>query len=103
LKPAAERRPRRRAAPGSIPLVKPLQVDVHIDGLAADKVEIDFAGPSMNMGYNRQALVAGGQGRYRGEAMLPVCVSGAMTWQARLLIDSRGQRIAVRFMVDAPR
>ena len=88
--------------PRPIPLVKPLKVSVRLSGMATDKLEIDFSGRSMDMGYNRQALVADGPGRYVGQAMLPVCVSGRMVWQATLLIDSAGRKIAVPFLFEAP-
>ena len=88
--------------PRPIPLVKPLQVSVRLSGITADKLEIDFAGRSMSMGYNRQPLVADAPGRYLGQAMLPVCVTGRMAWQATLVIDSAGQKIAIPFLFDAP-
>lgn len=88
--------------PRPLPLVKPLQVVVSVTGVVADQVDIDFAGLSMAMGYNRQTLSADGQGRYRGQTMLPVCVSGRMVWQATLIIDSGRQRIAVPFLFEAP-
>ena len=88
--------------PRPIPVVKPLQVRAHLSGIAVDKLEIDFAGVSMDMGYQRQQLVADGHGSFSGEAMLPVCVTGRMTWQATLLIDSGRQRFAVPFRFAAP-
>ena len=88
--------------PRPIPVVKPLRVSAHLSGIAADKLEIDFAGVSMDMGYQRQQLVADGHGSFSGEAMLPVCVTGRMTWQATLLIDSGRQRFAVPFRFAAP-
>ena len=88
--------------PQPIPLVKPLQVTVRITGMVANTVEIDFSGHAMDMGYNRKTLVADGQGGFRGEAMLPVCVSGRMVWQATLVVSRGGQRIAVPFRFTAP-
>jgi hypothetical protein len=88
--------------PQPIPLVKPLHVGVRIAGMTADKVEIDFSGLSMNMGYNRKTLIADAQGVHRGEAMLPVCVSGRMVWQATVVIETGRQRIAVPFLFEAP-
>ena len=88
--------------PRPVPLVKPLQIVASVSGVAADRVDIDFSGQSMDMGYQRQTLTSDGQGRYRGEAMLPVCVSGRMVWQATLIIESRHQRIAVPFLFEAP-
>ena len=88
--------------PRPIPVVKPLRIGVNLSGIAADKLAIDFAGVSMDMGYQRQQLVADGHGGFSGEAMLPVCVTGRMTWQATLLIDSGRQRFAVPFRFAAP-
>ena len=88
--------------PRPIPLVKPLRVSAQLSGIAADKLAIDFAGVSMDMGYQRQQLVADGHGSFSGEAMLPVCVTGRMTWQATLLIDSGRQHFAVPFRFAAP-
>ena len=88
--------------PRPIPVVKPLRISAHLSGIAADKLEIDFAGVSMDMGYQRQQLVADGHGGFSGAAMLPVCVTGRMTWQATLLIDSGRQRFAVPFRFAAP-
>jgi hypothetical protein len=88
--------------PHPIPLVKPLQVSVSLSGMVADKVEIDFAGLSMNMGHNRKILVADGQGGFSGEAMLPICITGRMVWQATLIVESGRQRIAVPYLFEAP-
>ena len=90
--------------PRPIPVVKPLQISVKISGVAAEKIEVDFSGLSMNMGYNRQTLVADGQGRYTGGAMLPVCITGRMVWQATLIVHpgAGGQKIAVPFLFEAP-
>lgn len=89
-------------APHPIPVVKPLQVSVSLTGVEASKVEIDFDGVTMNMGYNRKTLDARGDGNFSGDAMLPVCVTGSMLWQVTLLVETRRQRIAVPFRFAAP-
>jgi len=83
--------------PRPIPVLQALRVDVGTSGIEARKVEIDFAGASMNMGYNRTPLAAAGAGRYSGDSSLPVCVSGRMNWVATLMIETDRQRIAVPF------
>lgn len=87
--------------PRPIAFLQPLRVEVALGGTEARKVEVDFAGESMNMGYNRNLLAAAGGGLHAGEASLPVCVSGSMTWVATVLIETDRQRIAVpyRFVV----
>lgn len=86
--------------PRPIPFLHALHVEVTLSGTRAAKVGVDFAGESMNMGYNRSTLVATDEGTYVGEASLPVCVSGRMTWVATVLVETDRQRIAVPFRFD---
>lgn len=72
--------------PRPIPLVKPLDLTVTLEGMNPEGVEIDFAGLNMNMGYNRVRLQAAGEGRYSGPGMLPVCVRDHMAWEAKVLL-----------------
>lgn len=88
-------------APRPIPMVTPLQVEVRTPGLEAVKVEVDFAGVDMNMGFNRPELAASGPGLFRAEAMLPVCVTGKMAWQATVIVEAGRQRIAVPFRFNS--
>lgn len=90
--------------PRPIPVVVPIEMTVELEGASADRVAVDFAGVSMNMGFNRPGLVpvAGSEGRrFTGQATLPVCVTGRMTWQATVLVESGVQRIAVPYRFDA--
>ncbi len=89
-------------APHPIPVVKPLQVTATIVGAAPDKVELDFQGVVMNMGFNRVTLAPAGDGRYTGEATIPVCVTGRMLWRATVVVETASQRIAVPFLFEAP-
>jgi hypothetical protein len=88
-------------APRPIPMVAPLQVEVKTIGLDASKVEVDFAGVDMNMGYNRPELAAAGPGLFRAEAMLPVCVTGKMAWAATVLVETGRSRIAAPFRFNS--
>lgn len=87
--------------PRPIPTVKPLEIEVQAAGIEPRKVEIDFAGVVMNMGYNRTALAAAGPGRYAGSASLPVCITGGMLWQATLLIEAGRSRISIPFRFES--
>lgn len=84
-------------APQPIPMVKPFEVTVATSGFSPSRVEVDFAGIDMNMGYNRPQLVERGGGRFFGEATLPVCITGYMDWQATVLIETGSERIAVPY------
>lgn len=90
--------------PRPVPVIAPLEMSVELEGASADRVAVDFAGVSMNMGFNRPGLepVVGSEGhRFTGQATLPVCVTGRMTWQATVLVESGAQRIAVPYRFDA--
>jgi hypothetical protein len=83
--------------PRPISFLQALRVEVAISGVEARKVEVDFAGETMNMGYNRTELAAAAPARYSGEASLPVCVSGSMTWVATVIVETDRHRIAVPY------
>lgn len=83
--------------PRPIPTLRPLKLSLTAPGMTPSKVEVDLAGVSMNMGYNRPLLTAVAAGRYEGQATLPVCVSGAMDWQATVLIEDGGRTISIPF------
>lgn len=88
-------------SPSPIPVSSPLDMTVEVAGLEADKVEVDFSGVSMNMGFNRPVLAAAGPGRFAGRTTLPVCVTGRMEWQATVLVEGGSRRIAVPFRFEA--
>jgi hypothetical protein len=74
--------------PREIPLATPLRFTVEIEGLDARRVQIDFAGADMDMGFNRVTLEQSRPGRFDGQGMLPVCVRARMIWEARALIET---------------
>jgi hypothetical protein len=88
--------------PRPVPVVHPFRVQATLSGLSAERVDIDFAGITMDMGYNRLQLSETSAGSYTGQATLPVCVTGRMDWRATLLVESGGRRIAVPFVFAAP-
>jgi len=89
--------------PRPIAFLQTLRVEVTVTGIEARKVEVDFSGETMNMGYNRSELTAAGAGRHAGETSLPVCVSGRMTWVATVIVETDRQRIAVPYRFDVGR
>lgn len=89
--------------PRPIPVLKPLKLQVRATGFKAGSVEVDFAGVDMKMAFNRPRLVPGKDGLFTGEATLPVCVRDQMAWQATVLVESEGKRIAVPFRFETKR
>jgi hypothetical protein len=91
--------------PAGIPLVQPLDIEVRLIGIEAPtRVEVDFSGLDMDMGYNRFPLDAAGEtGLYRGGAMLPVCVRNRMLWEARVILFAPEQIRAAAFRFETRR
>lgn len=87
--------------PQPIPVAAPIELKVDVQGIKADKVEVDFSGVSMNMGFNRQVLSSTEPGQFLGQASLPVCVSGRMAWQATVLLETGRKRVAIPFRFEA--
>lgn len=86
--------------PHPIPVVQPMQLEVRLDGKAGaplGKVEVDFAGKSMNMGFNRVTLTPVDGNHAKAEGNLPVCVTGRMDWIATVLLELDGKRFNIPF------
>ncbi len=80
-----------------IPLARPFQVALDTRGIDALRVELDFSGVEMDMGYNRALLTPVGEGRYTAEVIIPVCIMGKMTWRATAIIHTREQRLSIPY------
>ena len=99
--------------PRGIPVVQPLAIEVALAGLPRpQRVELDFAGFDMDMGYNRVPLhlVASAAADdsaqpvlFRGSAMLPICVRDRMTWEARVLLYRPDGILAAPFRFETRR
>jgi len=89
--------------PRPVPIARPFRIEVRTSLPDVRSVEVDFAGETMNMGYNRPRLAATEPGSWTGEGLIPVCVTGPMLWRATVLIDSSGRRLTmpVLFHSDA--
>lgn len=87
--------------PRPVPALKPLRLLAIASGTDVRKIEVDFAGVDMKMGYNRPALENLGDGRFSGQANLPVCITGKMQWQATVIIEAGSSVVAAPFIFDA--
>lgn len=86
--------------PRPIPALKPLKLLATLKGSAARKIEVDFAGTDMKMGYNRPQL-EGKNGSFSGQANLPVCITGKMEWDATVLVETGKALVAIPFRFEA--
>jgi hypothetical protein len=89
--------------PVGIPPLKPLTLIVQTRNLEVNAVAIDFSGTDMDMGFNRPSLTPDGAGRFRGEGMLPVCVSPRMGWEAQVLLTTPNGLLVAPFRFDTQR
>lgn len=83
--------------PRQIPLLQPLRLSVRLQGLEAQAVAVEITGVNMDMGYNRLGLDRQAEGRFLGEAVLPVCTHRSMIWQARVVVEGGHGRIVAPF------
>jgi hypothetical protein len=88
--------------PRPIPLLRPLRLVVKAQGLDARQVEIDFTGVDMNMGYNRPQLKQEGE-QFTGETVLPVCITGRMSWQAAVVVTTPKLKAVAPFQFTTSR
>jgi len=83
--------------PNDIPILRPLQLKVEMEGVEVSKVEVDFIGIGMEMGYNRPTLKSVDKTHFSGRAILPVCVRSKMDWEARILLHTEKGLIMAPF------
>ncbi|MCX8145068.1 MAG: hypothetical protein N3C59_01885 [Azovibrio sp.] len=83
--------------PRPIPVLQPLALQVSLAGRAAKTVRLDFSGVDMDMGFNQVSLRPLGGGRFAGQGNLPICITGAMRWQAAVLIETDSGSLSVPF------
>lgn len=86
--------------PKSIPLLKPMALDVTVTDEDVSSVEVDFAGVSMNMGFNRTKLKAADGGKFSGTITLPVCVRNRMDWEAGVMLETDAGIIVAPFRFE---
>ena len=87
-------------SPETIPLLEPLDLEVQLAGFDAGKVEVDFSGVDMNMGFNRHLLNSSGTGMFKGQATLPVCIRKRMDWEAKVMLYLGSELVVVPFRFE---
>jgi hypothetical protein len=88
--------------PRPIPLIKPIQIEVKVDGVEVRRIDADFAGIGMNMGLNRPQLQPQGNGQFLANTTLPVCITGTMQWELTLLVETTTEQILIPFRFSTP-
>ncbi len=65
-------------------------------------VWVDLTGNDMDMGLIRIPLVQDADGQWTGSGSIPVCITGAMRWRARLHIQLAQTRLQADWVFTAP-
>jgi hypothetical protein len=89
-------------SPRPIPLIKPVQIEVRTVGVDVRRIDADFAGIGMSMGYNRPQLLPVGDYIYRATTSLPVCITGTMNWEMTLMVDTAADYILIPIRFTTP-
>ncbi len=84
-------------SPNSIPLLKPIALDVKIEGVDATNVMVDFEGIGMDMGSNQSALSKTKSNHFLGTTILPACSHQKMEWQANVQLTTKQGVISAPF------
>lgn len=72
--------------PRPIRMQQRLQLQADVEGPSPpDRVQVDFQGVEMYMGYNRPELEQRGD-RWESLGILPLCVTDRMTWEATVML-----------------
>ncbi|NOQ79682.1 MAG: hypothetical protein GQ546_09810 [Gammaproteobacteria bacterium] len=79
--------------PRTIPLLKPLKVEVYMENIEAISVDLEIKGVNLYMGKFRTRLKDIGDSIYRGETSLPVCSKKVMHWQAMISVKTKNKNI----------
>ncbi len=84
-------------SPKDIPILRPLKIEVKVEGAEVTEAEVDFTGIGMDMGYNRPKLEPVEKQYFMGKAILPVCVRSKMDWEAKVLLQTNRGLIMAPF------
>ena len=74
--------------PKTLPPMEPVRISVETSGMDPDHLTVAFTGVDMNMGLIKADMLDVGDGDFAGDAIIPICVSRQMTWQA--LVKAQG-------------
>lgn len=81
----------------------PLDIDVRLAGVEAERVVVEFVGRDMHMGLNRFVLNDMGDGHFHGRGQLGACGEEVMAWRAQVLIETAEGRKGSWFDVEVQR
>ena len=81
--------------PKNLPLLKPIQIQVQLEGFKAKSMQFNIIGLNMDMGVNRNTLVSNNQQLFQGKMVLPTCSHQRMEWEAQAVITDHDDKIVI--------
>jgi hypothetical protein len=87
--------------PRPIPVLRPLNISLSLEGYAVQAARLNFSGVGMDMGFNPITLKENAGGQFTGQGALPVCVNGRMRWQATFILENAQGSLAAPFQFDS--
>lgn len=88
---------------GRIEALEILPLEVHIEGIDAHHVSVDFIGRDMDMGVHRFGLTAAAPGHFHGQGQVGICTQAVMPWRARVILDTPEGKLGSWFDFDVIR
>ena len=82
-------------SPKNLPLLKPIQIKVQLEGFDAKDMQFNIIGLNMDMGVNRNTLTPSPQKAFTGTMILPTCSNQRMTWEAQAIITDADDKIVI--------
>ncbi len=91
--------------PGPIPVSQPLRFQVALDGIQANRVELDFTGVGIYMGFHRFELQQSAAGRWTGTGLLSFCIYDVMPWKLTVMVHTDAGLVGAvhHFTTTAPK
>lgn len=81
--------------PKTIPLLKPINAELTLEGLDAKSVQLNIVGLNMNMGINHNTLTHINKQLLTGKIILPICSTEKMQWEAQAIIHTTNNKTFV--------
>lgn len=87
-------------APRPVALLKPLTLEVRIEGSNMRPIEVDFSGVNAPMAFIRAYPAVNNEGSYAAQTTLPVCANGRMMWQATVRLENGDHSLLAPFRFE---
>ncbi|MDP3536341.1 hypothetical protein P8S55_10510 [Halomonas sp. M1] len=88
---------------GRIEALEIVPLEVHVEGIDAQHVSVDFIGRDMDMGLHRFGLTATAADYFYGQGQVGICTQAVMPWRARVILDTPEGKLGSWFDFDVIR